>query len=84
MPTTVNEGRIVALKKQIVELRKQREGRITPEENQLITDRIQQIKAEIDSLNRPKSKIVPVVNAKTIAERGSTRKHPVSVQRVMI
>lgn len=74
METVNNPGKIVALKKQLATLRERKKGKITPEESQLISDRIAEIKQEIDDMSRPPIKVVPVVNAKTIAEREAPKR----------
>lgn len=75
----LNDGKIVALKKQIEELRKQKTKNLSPEQYQLITDRIQEIKREIEELSKPQQQIVPVVNARTVSERSNAV--PVSSSR---
>lgn len=66
-----NAGKIVALKKQISILTNEKKKKtITPQEYQLINDRIDAIKNEIDDLSRKNEPtIVPVINARTISER---------------
>lgn len=65
----INDGKIVALNKQISILRKKKSAKISPEEIQLINDRIAEIKKEIDELSRPEPTIVPVVNVRTVGEK---------------
>lgn len=66
-----NAGKIVALKKQISILTNEKKKKnITPQEYQLINDRIKDIKNEIDNYSRKNEPtIVPVTNARTISER---------------